>query len=110
MLLIYVFAINNICICFIKFFNKFYYFFRWIDRNILKGIISKSLDKLDDTFWGGWDDIHAMGFNKTEEDELVFAQMMMSPGVFIPFPYFHQIHDNKFLDREFKTVRFDQSP
>lgn len=86
-------------------FVQFYYFFRWIDRNILRGIISKSLDKLDDTFWGGWDDIHAMGFNKTEEDELVFAQMMMSPGVFIPFPYFHQIHDNKFLDREPSEVR-----
>jgi omega-hydroxy-beta-dihydromenaquinone-9 sulfotransferase len=86
-------------------FVQFYYIFRWVDRKILRGGISKSLDTLDKTFWGGWDDIHAMGFNKAEEDELPFAQMMMSAGVFIPFPYFHQIHDNKFLDNEPEEVR-----
>jgi hypothetical protein len=86
-------------------FVKFYYAFRWMDRNMLRGLISGSLDTLDEKFWGGWDDIHAMGFNKAEEDELPFAQMMMSTGVFIPFPYFHQIHDNKFLDREPADVR-----
>jgi len=86
-------------------FVQFYYIFRWIDRKILRGIISKTLDTLDDKFWGGWDDVHAMGFNKAEEDELVFAQMMMSVGVMIPFPYFDKIHNNKFLDKEPGDVR-----
>ena len=53
----------------------------------------------------GWDDIHALGFNKTEEDEMVFAQMMMSVGVYIPFPYFHLTEDTKFLDKETEEVR-----
>jgi hypothetical protein len=46
-----------------------------------------------------------MGFNKAEEDELPFAQMMMSIGVFLPFPYAHLIHGNKFLDKEPPHVR-----
>lgn len=86
-------------------FVQFYYVFRWIDKNILRGAISHTVDVLDDTFWSGWDDIHAMGFNKAEEDELVFAQQMMSVGVMIPFPYFDKIHDNKFLDNEPAAVR-----
>jgi omega-hydroxy-beta-dihydromenaquinone-9 sulfotransferase len=86
-------------------FVNFYYLFRWLDRKVLRGRISKGMDVLDETFWGGWDDIHAMGFNKAEEDELLFAQAMMSTGVFLPFPYFHLIHDNKFLDNEPAEVR-----
>lgn len=86
-------------------FVQFYNLFTWIDRNILLGVIRKFINRLDEIFWGGWDDIHAMGFNKAEEDELVFAQMFMSPGVFIPFPYFHLHNDNKFLDDETEEVR-----
>lgn len=86
-------------------FVQFYYIFKWIDQNILRKIISRTLNTLDDKFWGGWDDIHTMGFNKAEEDELVFAQMMMSVGVMIPFPYFDKIDDTKFLDHEPQEVR-----
>ncbi len=86
-------------------FVQFYNLFTWVDRKFLFGFIRTLIDRLDDVFWGGWDDIHAMGFNKAEEDELVFAQMMMSPGIFIPFPYFHLHDDNKFLDDESDEVR-----
>lgn len=86
-------------------FVQFYNVFRWIDRNVLRGMIRRIVNRLDDIFWGGWDDVHAMGFNKAEEDELVFAQPLMSPGIFIPFPYFHLHDDNKFLDDEPLHVR-----
>jgi len=86
-------------------FVQFYYVVRWADRKIFNRLGSKIMNVLDDTFWGGWDDIHAMGFNKAEEDELVFAQQMMSVGVMIPFPYFDKIHGNKFLDNEPQQVR-----
>ena len=85
-------------------FTKFANLVRWIDRHT-GNIIRNTLNKLDDIFWGGWDNIHAMGFNKAEEDELPFAQAMMSTGIFLPFPYFHLIDDNKFLDREPLAVR-----
>ena len=77
---------------------------KWIDRHT-GNRIRKILDRLDETFWGGWDNIHAMGFNKAEEDELPFAQALMSTGIFLPFPYFDRIHGNKFLDREPADVR-----
>jgi hypothetical protein len=86
-------------------FVQFYYVFRWLDRKILSGFISATLNKLDDKIWGGWDDIHAMGFNKAEEDEMVFAQSLMSIGVMMPFPYFHYMHETKFLDHEPEDVR-----
>ena len=85
-------------------FTHFANMVRWIDQHT-GNLIRNGLNKLDEVFWGGWDNIHAMGFNKAEEDELPFAQTMMSTGVFLPFPYFHLIDDNKFLDKEPADVR-----
>ena len=85
-------------------FTKFVDLVKWIDKRT-GNLIRRALDKADEVFWGGWDDIHSMGFNKAEEDELPFAQMMMSIGIFIPFPYYHLIHGNKFLDKEPTHVR-----
>lgn len=65
----------------------------------------KLINRIDRRVWGGWDSVHNMGFDKAEEDELLFAQMLLSPGILIPFPYFHQINDNKFLDNEPQDVR-----
>ncbi|HWB62454.1 MAG TPA: sulfotransferase, partial [Chitinophagales bacterium] len=77
---------------------------KWIDLRT-GSLMRKTINALDERFWGGWDDIHQMGFNKAEEDELVFAQALMSTGIFIPFPYFHLIDDNKFLDHQPDDVR-----
>jgi hypothetical protein len=85
-------------------FTKFANMIRWIDRHT-GNIIRNRLNKVDEKLWGGWDNIHAMGFNKAEEDELPFAQSMMSIGVFIPFPYYHLIDGTKFLDKEPLSVR-----
>lgn len=67
--------------------------------------LRKLFNSVDEKIWGGWEDIHRMGFNKAEEDEQVFAQALMSTGIFIPFPYLHLIDDNKFLDRQPEDVR-----
>jgi len=85
-------------------FTRFANLVKWIDRHT-GNIIRNSLNKLDEIFWGGWDNIHSMGFNKAEEDELPFAQTMMSIGNFIPFPYYHLIEGTKFLDHEPPSVR-----
>jgi hypothetical protein len=85
-------------------FTKFANLIKWVDSK-LGDPVRSTINKLDDVFWGGWDDMHPMGFNKAEEDELPFAQTMMSTGVFIPFPFFHLINENKFLDKEPPHVR-----
>ena len=85
-------------------FTKFANLVKWIDRRT-GNLIRNGLNKVDHIFWGGWEDIHSMGFNKAEEDELPFAQSMMSVGNFIPFPYYHLIEGTKFLDREPPSVR-----
>lgn len=86
-------------------FVQFYMVIRWVDRTLLFGLIRKIVNRLDEVFWGGWDEIHKMGFNKAEEDELVFAQTFNSPGMFIPFPYFHLHNFSRFLDNETETVK-----
>lgn len=86
-------------------FVLFYQLCALLDARLLFGAMRKIIEKLDALFWGGWDDIHPMGFNKAEEDELVFAQTMMSGGLYIPFPYFHLHHEVKFLDKEPEAVR-----
>lgn len=85
-------------------FVRFTAFFRWLDERT-GNLIRKTIDRLDKKVWGGWNEVHEMGFDKAEEDEQVFAQALLSPGIFIPFPYLHQIHDNKFLDRQPEEVR-----
>lgn len=75
-----------------------------IDKNT-GNMLRRIMSRVDKRVWGGWDDVHPMGFDKAEEDELVFAQMLLSPGIFIPFPYFHLIDDNKFLDNAPPEVR-----
>lgn len=85
-------------------FTKLANLVKWIDRHT-GNLIRNGLNKLDEALWGGWENIHTMGFNKAEEDELPFAQAMMSIGVFIPFPYYHLIEGTKFLDREPPSVR-----
>ena len=85
-------------------FVRFTAFFRWLDDRS-GNVIRKVIDRLDKKIWGGWDDVHEMGFDKAEEDEQVFAQALMSPGIFIPFPYLHLIGDNKFLDLQPEPVR-----
>jgi hypothetical protein len=85
-------------------FTKFANLIKWVDKHT-GNLIRNVLNKADDFFWGGWDNIHAMGFNKAEEDELPFAQTMMSIGAFIPFPYYHLIEGTKFLDNEPPSVR-----
>ena len=68
-------------------------------------LLRRLMNRVDKRVWGGWDEVHPMGFDKAEEDELIFAQMLLSPGIFIPFPYFDAIDDNKFLDKQPEEVR-----
>lgn len=56
------------------------------------------LMQLDGVFFNGWDEIHPMGFTQAEEDENLFVLMLMSPGIFLLFPFLHKVKDNQLLD------------
>lgn len=58
-------------------------FFRWLD-----GVI-----------FGGWEDIHPMGFGKTEEDEALYVFTGMSAGIFLLVPYIKEVYDVVFPDK-----------
>jgi len=50
-------------------------FFEWIEKIVFKG----------------WQDIHPMGFEKSEEDEGIFALQMMSPAIGLMCPWFKEM-------------------
>lgn len=60
--------------------------------------IHRLLAKLDHLCFGGWDEIHPMGFTKAEEDENLFFLPFMSAGVCLLFPFVDQVTENHFLD------------
>lgn len=85
-------------------FVRFAAFISKVD-NRLGQPIRKAINALDKKIYGGWEDIHAMGFNKAEEDEAPFAGMGFSPGLFILFPFGHLLPAVGFLDDELPEVR-----
>lgn len=50
-------------------------FFEWIEKKV----------------FSGWQDIHPMGFEKSEEDEGIWALQMMSPAIGLMCPWFKEM-------------------
>ena len=71
----------------------------------LGGHVTKLLDKAAAKMFGGWEEIHAMGFNKAEEDEAPFALSMTSAGIFLLFPYLHLFKEQWLLDNDDEKVK-----
>jgi omega-hydroxy-beta-dihydromenaquinone-9 sulfotransferase len=68
-------------------FYKFILGLKWIDSKI--GWPMKwFFDKVEKKVFGGWDNIHPMGFERSEEDEGLFVLQMMSPAVCLFSPWF----------------------
>lgn len=61
-------------------------FFGLIDRRIGRPM-RKFFDWIDNTFFGDWDDIHATGFNRSEEDEGLHFISGISASVGLITPY-----------------------
>jgi hypothetical protein len=61
-------------------------FFSAIDNKIGKPL-HRLMDLINDKMFGGWDDIHATGFNKSEEDEGLHFVSGISPSVGLVTPF-----------------------
>lgn len=65
--------------------------------------IGKPLHKffawLDRVFFGGWEDIHPMGFAQPEEDEALFTFMAFTPALILLSPWANKMEYVNFLDK-----------
>lgn len=78
-------------------FFKMIDFFGAIDRRIGRPM-RRTFDFLDGLFFKGWEDIHPMGFNQSEEDEGTFIFTLITSGIFLLCPYMDEIDYVKFPD------------
>lgn len=73
-------------------------FFGAIDRKIGRPL-RRFFDWIDDVMFGGWDDIHPTGFNKSEEDEGLYFMAGISPSVSLISPYLYHFRELYILDK-----------
>lgn len=60
--------------------------------------LRKMLNRADKLFFKGWENIHPMGFNESEEDEGVFIFTLITAGIFLLCPYIDEIPYVRFPD------------
>jgi hypothetical protein len=60
----------------------------------------------DDVFFKGWENIHPMGFNKSEEDEGTYVFTGITAGIFLLCPYMNDIPEVRFPDNMHPKVRY----
>lgn len=73
-------------------------FFGSIDRKIGRPM-RKTFDYIDSILFKGWDDIHATGFNKTEEDEGLHFVSGISPSIGLVTPFLKEFKELYIPDR-----------
>jgi omega-hydroxy-beta-dihydromenaquinone-9 sulfotransferase len=85
-------------------FTKLYKLLSFIDRKTghpLKWLMKK----FESLFFSGWKDIHPLAFNKAEEDEGIYTFALISPAVFLAFPFLHLVKESWLLDNEEEKVK-----
>lgn len=65
---------------------------------LVGGPLKWVFDKISDKAFGGWKHIHPMGFNMAEEDEGMFVYTLLTPGIFLMFPFVDEFPKVQFCD------------
>lgn len=71
-------------------FYRFILFLKRIDRK-MNWPLKRFFDKVEDRVFEGWQDIHPMGFERSEEDEGLFVLSLMSPAIGLICPWFEKM-------------------
>ncbi len=79
-------------------FYRMVQFFSAIDNKTGK-LLHKLLQFINSKFFGGWDEIHATGFDKSEEDEGMHFVSGISPSVGLVTPFLKHFHELYIPDR-----------
>ncbi len=80
-------------------FFRMIQFFNTIDKKIPGNPLHRLLNFINQHFFGGWDDIHATGFNKSEEDEGLHFVSGISPSIGLATPFLKEFSDLYIPDR-----------
>jgi omega-hydroxy-beta-dihydromenaquinone-9 sulfotransferase len=80
-------------ICFQKLVNGL----AWTNRK-LGGAITRSMERLEKKWFGGWDDRHRMRLNQAEEDGAIFLYAFASEAIFMLFPFVNELWKVGFPD------------
>jgi len=59
---------------------------------------SKCLAWMDRRFFGGWNGMHSIGLERTEEDEALFLFNFATPALYMLFPFFREVPALRFGD------------
>jgi hypothetical protein len=65
----------------------------------LGGLLSRIVDGMESLFFGGWEDIHPLGFDRAEEDEGIFILTLLSPGMYLLAPEMDEMRRPAWVDR-----------
>jgi omega-hydroxy-beta-dihydromenaquinone-9 sulfotransferase len=82
------------CITFIKLIQGI----AFLDSKI-GGPLNKFFKWLDERLFGGWKDIHPMGFSESEEDEALFTLIAFTPALILLTPWANKLDYLNFLDK-----------
>jgi hypothetical protein len=69
------------------------------------GLLHYIMNKLDDLFFGGWKNVHPMGFDRSEEDEGIFTLAAYSPALVLLSPWAYKLDYLCFLDKSDPKIK-----
>ena len=62
-------------------------------EKIVGSPIARLLNEIDRLSFKGWDGIHKAGLRYSEEDEFLFVNLFLTPGLILFFPYLREVAD-----------------
>lgn len=71
----------------------------------LGGVLGRGVKAVDNVLFKGWENIHPMGWGKTEEDEAVYVYTGYSAGMFFLCPFVRDVYEIVFPDTVDLKVR-----
>ncbi|MDH3520295.1 MAG: sulfotransferase [Myxococcales bacterium] len=63
------------------------------------GLLSRLPHRIERHFFGAWDDMHRLAFDRPEEDEGLFVYTLMTESIYLLFPYVAELPEAGFPDR-----------
>lgn len=86
---------------------SFYVLIRILSKidSIFKSPIKKILNRIEEKIYRGWNKIHPMGLDKTEEDEGIFTLAMASPVMMMFCPFILENGDLDIMDNMHNDIK-----